>query len=291
MFIEVNGAKLYFDVEGAGLVADGPRMRAKPTLVLLHGGPGVDHTMYKPAFSALADVAQIVYFDHRGNGRSADGDPERWTLAQWGDDVKGLCDALGIDKPIVYGASFGGYVAQAYATRHPDHPAKLVLASTAARVDFPTIFAAFERVGGPHARAVAEAYWLDPTTERRAKYIEVCFPLYRSRPSANTDMLKRSIFKNDVALRFNGPRNEQGRMDFRAALKHIRCQVLVLCGDRDPIMPMPFSETIAECLRSHLVRFERFAGCGHAVPLDDPERAFRVLREFITAGSEQTRAI
>ena len=172
MFIEVNGAKLFFDVEGAGLIPDGPRMKTKPTLVLLHGGPGFDHTMYKPAFSVLADIVQILYFDHRGNGRSTGGSPETWNLTQWGDDVKGLCDALGIEKPIVYGGSFGGFVAQAYATRHPDHPAKLVLASTAARVDFQTIFAAFERIGGQHARSVAETYWLDPTAESRAKYIE-----------------------------------------------------------------------------------------------------------------------
>ena len=70
MFVEINGAKLFFDVEGASLVPDGPRMRAKPTLLLLHGGPGFDHTLYKPAFSALANVAQIIYLDHRGNGRS-----------------------------------------------------------------------------------------------------------------------------------------------------------------------------------------------------------------------------
>jgi pimeloyl-ACP methyl ester carboxylesterase len=96
----------------------------------------------------LADIVQVVYFDQRGNGRSTGGGPETWNLAQWGDDVKGLCEALGIDKPIVYGGSFGGFVAQSYATRHPDHPAKLILASTAARVDFPTIFAAFERMVG-----------------------------------------------------------------------------------------------------------------------------------------------
>jgi pimeloyl-ACP methyl ester carboxylesterase len=46
-------------------------MRAKPTLLLLHGGPGFDYTSYKPAFSALADIVQIVYLDHRGNGRSS----------------------------------------------------------------------------------------------------------------------------------------------------------------------------------------------------------------------------
>ena len=76
MFIEVNGARLFFDVEGAGLVADGPEMRRKPTLVLLHGGPGFDHTIYKPAFSALSDIVQIVYVDQRGNGRSTGGGPE-----------------------------------------------------------------------------------------------------------------------------------------------------------------------------------------------------------------------
>src|SRR5215831_6662597 len=151
MFVDVNGARLYFDVEGAGLMPFGPTMRAKPTLVLLHGGPGFDHSSFKPAFSALADIAQIVYIDHRRNGRRSGEDPKRWTLAQWADDVKGLCETLGIEKPIVYGVSFGGFVAQAYATRYPEHPAKLVLVSTAARIDYNEIFAAFERVGGMEA--------------------------------------------------------------------------------------------------------------------------------------------
>jgi pimeloyl-ACP methyl ester carboxylesterase len=45
MWVRVNGVRLFFDVEGAGLVPDGPRMREKPTLVLLHGGPGFDHSI------------------------------------------------------------------------------------------------------------------------------------------------------------------------------------------------------------------------------------------------------
>lgn len=82
MFVAVNGTKLYFDVEGAGLVPDGARMRAKPTLLLLHGGPGFDHTLYKPAFGTLDDAAQVIYLDQRGNGRSVGSDPETWNLAQ-----------------------------------------------------------------------------------------------------------------------------------------------------------------------------------------------------------------
>ena len=63
MHVLVNGVRLFFDVEGAGLVPDGPIMREKPTLLLLHGGPGFDHSIYKPAYSSLADCAQVVYLD------------------------------------------------------------------------------------------------------------------------------------------------------------------------------------------------------------------------------------
>ena len=132
MHVSVNGVRLFFDVEGAKLVPDGPVMREKPVLLMLHGGPGADHSIYRPAYSALADIAQIVYLDHRGNGRSEDGPREGWNLAQWGDDVSAFCDALGIVDPIVLGASFGGMVALAYATHHPAHPSKLVLISTEA---------------------------------------------------------------------------------------------------------------------------------------------------------------
>lgn len=282
MFVQVNGARLYFDVEGAGLVPDGPALREKPTLLLLHGGPGFDHALFKPAFSALSDIAQVVYYDHRGNGRSSGRDPAEWTLAQWGDDVKGLCDALGIEKPIVFGHSFGGFVAQAYATRHPSHPGKLILADTAAKVDFETMFAAFERVGGPQAAAIARVHWLNPTLESRAKFLEVCFPLYRAKPDVNPSV-NRSIMKAEIALHFNGPNNEQGRMDFRAALARVQCPTLVFCGGRDPVMPMAFSETIAASLPPRLVRFERFPESGHVPFLDEQERTFALMREFILA--------
>ena len=191
MRITVNGTNLYFDVEGMGLVPDGPTMRAKPTLILLHGGPGFDHSMFKPDFSSLADVAQIIYLDHRGNGRSVNVDQGTWTLAQWGDDVKEFCDALGIEKPIVYGLSFGGFVAQSYATRHPDHPGKLILASTAARRDLRQVLAAFKRIGGAAAHDVAERFWTNPTPETRETYLRVCHPLYRTKP-ADTSAAQRA---------------------------------------------------------------------------------------------------
>lgn len=187
MWVRVNGVLLFFDVEGAGLVPDGPRMREKPTVVLLHGGPGFDHSLYKPAFSALADIAQIVFLDHRGNGRSDGGPPESWTLAQWGDDVRAFCDTLGIARPIVYGASFGWTVALAYATRHPAHPAALILVSTeaAAGTHRDRQVALFERFGGPEVCALARRRFIDGHTDAATldAWIRLATPSTCFRPS------------------------------------------------------------------------------------------------------------
>jgi len=188
MHVSVNGVRLFFDVEGAKLVPDGPGMRQKPTLLLLHGGPGFDHSIYKPAYSALADIAQIVYLDHRGNGRSEDGPREGWHLAQWGDDVRAFCDALGITDPIVLGASFGGMVALAYATRHPNHPSKLVLISTEAAGDtyLDRRVALFERFGGPEVGALARRRFLDADSPRDQAAVDawrkLAFPIYTRTP-------------------------------------------------------------------------------------------------------------
>jgi proline-specific peptidase len=281
MHIAVNGIRLYVDIEGAGLVADGPLMREKPTLILLHGGPGADHSLYKPDFSALSDLAQIVYYDHRGCGRSEDGPPESWTLAQWADDLKGLCDTLGLDKPIVLGTSFGGFVAQAYATRHPDRIGKLILIATAAKVDFEVVYSAFARIGGGRAEQAARDYWSSPSNATRARYRDICLPLYSARQRSAADWLARAITRNETGVRFNGPGNEQGRMDFRTALAGVHCPVLVMGGEEDPMMPITFSEAIAHSLPQELVRFERFARCGHSLVADDPERALALIRDFI----------
>jgi pimeloyl-ACP methyl ester carboxylesterase len=66
--VVVDGVRLYFDVEGCGLAAQGDAMVQRPALVLLRGGPGADHSFFKPDISALADAAQVIYLDQRGRG-------------------------------------------------------------------------------------------------------------------------------------------------------------------------------------------------------------------------------
>ena len=287
MHVSVNGVRLFFDVEGAKLVPDGPIMREKPVLLMLHGGPGADHSIYRPAYSALADIAQIVYLDHRGNGRSEDGPRESWNLAQWGDDVRAFCDALGIVDPIVLGASFGGMVALAYATRHPAHPSKLVLISTEAaggsyrerRV------ALFERFGGPEVGALARRRFLQPEAplgqEAREAWRRLAMPVYTRIPR-DPDMARRAINRPEVALHwFAKPGGESDTFNMFPELDRIRCPTLVIGGEDDPMHPIESQADIAAALPPSLVQFERFADCGHGVVPDAPERAMALLREFI----------
>ncbi len=287
MHVLVNGVRLFFDVEGAKYVPDGPVMRERPVLLLLHGGPGFDHSIYKPAYSGLADIAQIVYLDHRGNGRSEDGPKESWHLAQWGDDVRAFCEALGIIDPIVLGASFGGMVALAYATRHPDHPSRLVLISTEAAGDsyLERRVALFERFGGPEVGALARARFLDRDSPRDQATADawrnLAFPVYTRTPR-DPNIGRRAVARPEVALHFFAkPDGESHTFNLFPQLHRIRCPTLVMGGEDDPMHPIESQADIAAAQPAHLVQFERFADCGHAVVPDAPERATALIREFI----------
>ena len=70
-------------------------------------------------------------------------------------------------------------------------------------------------------------------------------------------------------------------MDVKQAATQVRCPTLVLAGDADPITPIAFSEVIAASLPPALVRFERFAQCGHGVTADAGQAAFDLMRDFI----------
>jgi hypothetical protein len=78
----INGTEIYFDIEGAGLVADGPDMTERPVVFMLHGGPGGDHVSLRASMSGLSEFAQLVYVDHRGSGRSQRCDISTNTLDQ-----------------------------------------------------------------------------------------------------------------------------------------------------------------------------------------------------------------
>ena len=278
MRVEIGGGvRLFVDVVGSSLEPTHDEMRPRPTLLLLHGGPGLDHSAFRPYFDRFADTHQVVYYDHRGNGRS-DGhdDPSTWDLETWADDVVRLCDALDVTEPVVLGNSFGGFVAMTYAARHPDHPAKLILSSTQARRHGEESARRFEELGGPEARENYESVFVRLEPDRGIRYLEENLPLYNRRPMDFGP--SRTIMNLHLVVDFTRRFSDY---DVRDLLGGIACPTLVLCGADDPMTPVVASEEIMGLLPEGVGRLEVFDDCGHGSYRDQPERTEAVLREFL----------
>jgi proline iminopeptidase len=284
MHVDVNGTRLWFDVDGAALVPDGSRMRERPVVVLLHGGPGsFDHSYFKPDFERLASHAQVVYLDLRGHGRSAWGDPRQWDFETCADDVRGFCDALGIASPVVYGHSLGGYVAMLYAARHPGHPAALVLQSTNARFDLERIVAEFRRRGGDDvAQIVRRVYGGDKQSVAAADWAR-CWRLFGPWVVGDEERA-RTV----VNAQLNAPGLALMRsFDVVDRLARIECPTLVCVGELDPITPVDAAREIAAAMRAGVARLEVLADAGHFPWKDVPERYWSLLTGFIAAAGRR----
>jgi pimeloyl-ACP methyl ester carboxylesterase len=282
MRVDVNGTRLWFDVDGPALVPDGRAMRERPTVVLLHGGPGsFDHSYFKPDFERLSGVAQVVYLDLPGHGRSDWGDPESWSFETSADHVRAFCDALGIARPVVFGHSLGSFVAMVYAIRHPGHPRALVLQSAFARFDLGRIVDEFRRAGGDAVAATAErAYGSDAAVSDEEW--AACWRLFGPWVIGETERA-RTVANPDL----NAPGLTLMRtFDVTDRLSRVECPTLVGVGELDPITPVAAAHEIVDAVPEGIARLEVFEGAGHFTWKDVPDRYWPVLNEFVasTAG-------
>ncbi len=278
MRVEANGVDLFFDVEGTHLVSEGPWVRERPTVILLHTGPGADHSFYKDHVGpALAQVAQVVYLDLRGAGRSDWSSPEYWTLDTWVDDLCAFCDALELERPSLLGTSVGGVIALLHAARRPDRIDRLVLVSTVARSVHTRSIAVIDRLGGPEAGEVAARFFADPTELNFAEFLRVCVPLY-TRDPVSPDAVAR--MRMNLALTAAWERTGARDFDAAAAAADIRCPVLVLAGEDDPASTIAGVEELVAALPPELVRYQAFANAGHGVFRDQPD-AIDLVLEFL----------
>lgn len=280
MRVQVNGTRLWFDVEGTVLAPAGTDMRERPTVVLIHGGPGsYDHSYFKPEFSALAEAAQVVYLDLRGHGRSDWGDAAAWSFEACADDVRAFCDALGIARPVVFGHSMGGFVAMLYGARHPGHAGALVLQSTNARFDLERLVEGFRRLGGDDVAAIAERSYggHEVSPEEWSRVFTLFGPHV-----PDDDELTRRIRNPDV----HGHGMELlRRFDVLEELSRVDRPTLVCVGDLDPVTPVAAAREIANALPDGLVRLEVLEGAGHFPWKDVPDRYWRLITDFVTTAA------
>ena len=276
MQIQVNGTTLWFDVEGAALVPDGPVMRERPTVVLVHGGPGgFDHGYLMPDFGRLASVAQVVYLDLRGHGRSSWGDAGAWTLEACADDVRVFCDHLGIVRPVVLGHSMGAAVTLMYGARHAGHAAALVVSGGFARWDHQRLVEGFRRVSGDEVAALADRDFAgDPVTDDESGRVYAAFG-HRVPDEARERNTPHHTALNPVGMELIR------RFDLRRDLAQVTCPVLVSVGDRDPVTPVGAAEELVATLPAGLARLDVVPDAGHFTWLDQPDRFWPVLIEFV----------
>lgn len=125
MFTEINGTEIYYKVEGKG-----------NPLMMMHGGLGEDHKVFSPWLEPLREQYNVIYYDHRGNGRSGRPPLETLTHENFAKDAEELRKHLGLDKMMLFGHSYGSFLAMEYAIRYPKHLSHLILVGTAPSYEF-----------------------------------------------------------------------------------------------------------------------------------------------------------
>jgi proline iminopeptidase len=274
MFANLNGTRIYFDIEGSGYVPRGETMVRRPVLFAVHGGPGSDHSDFKPWLTPLADHIQIVYLDQRCNGQSERVDPATCTLEQLADDIEALREYLGIERISLLGHSFGGMVAQVYATRYPQSLDKLLLICTAPSKEFyPAALDFASRVATPEQlRTIPELFeGRIESDEHLIRWWDVCYPLYfhvmdedvmretGNRPIGSLDVANYT-FKHFIP-----------QYDVRDKLPSLQVPTLIVAARYDWITPVSQGEEMHRLIPgSELALFEK---SGH-MPFIEEHGAF-----------------
>lgn len=284
-----SGLNMYFEVYGSELTGKGEKTAKKPTMIFLHGGAGfLDHTPYVKFWSQFSDVAQVIFIDQRGSGRSQCDDRSTWTLKQWGQDVYDFCKALHINHPLVAGISYGGMVAQSYNIQFPEHPAALILSDTDAHIDREYMVELVKRqliernlpvkegvditnkfLDGPLDQKVIEDYFCK-IVPMFGEEVEILDDFSMSDPKY-TNLALGEYFLNGELLSF----------DFRKKLKNTKCPVLFLTGDQGPMHSLKTAKELIAAFPENKIEYTVYKNAKTACYELYPEKAAKRIRDFI----------
>jgi proline iminopeptidase len=284
MRAELNGTEIYFDVEGPQLQIISGQLVARPTLIALHGGPGFDHGYLRPGLGPLRDHAQIVYVDLRGQGRSGRPPLETCTLEQMADDVAALCELLGIERPIVFGHSAGGFVAMHLALRHPALIGGLLLCDTAATLapiedggpPAPTLAGR----AGPDVLAVAgPVFGGNISTESLAAFFDKVLPFYAGPSHMEVPKKIISLSEINIEIMHHFFNSLAARYNLIDDLHRIAVPTLVMVGAHDWVSPPRASRAITRSIPG--ARMITFADSGHMPFSEEPEKFQEEIVAFL----------
>lgn len=261
--VDVDGYGVHVVEQGAG-----------PAVVLVHGFGG--HTFsYRHLLPLLARTHRVVAVDLKGYGYSqrdaATGLAESDQVAM----LRGLLDALRIDRAVFVGHSMGGGIVQRFAAAYPDRVEALVLAASVvagAREPLFRLPAALVRPLLPLLASIAADRLLALSFYDRANASE----------EVRAEYLRPARIRGSMDGLLSAMRDSRrgGPCDF----EQVRMPVLILSGGQDRVVPLSAARHLRERLpHARLVVLD---GAGHMLLEERPEDCFRAIEDFLRESGE-----
>ncbi|HET6596220.1 MAG TPA: alpha/beta hydrolase [Anaerolineales bacterium] len=275
--VTLNGVPIHYTVRGSG-----------PDMIAHSGGPGMDARTWDD-FAGIDDFTTIVAVHPRGSGLSGPVGGEAYLLPEYASDLQALRLHLGVDKPILMGWSHGGMVAMQYAFTYPDALSKLILFDTSAYFgDFLSDIEGavqkfkqepwFEKSFAALKAEWAGDYKTDEDMARLwAEEMKFYFKTFDDRARAYHERTKTLPIRIFPLKAFND--KEAATMDLRPHLHKITVPTLVLVGRHDFITNVEMAREIVRHIPS--ARLEIFEDSGHYAFVEEPEKFYRVIKEFV----------
>ena len=274
MLIQLEDTRLWVSRSGTG-----------PPMLCLHGGLGLDHTYFRPWLDPLAEHVELVYYDHRGNGRSDR--PEDWSRIDhevWVDDIERLRRHFGFDEILLFGHSYGGYFAQEYALEYRQHVRGLILCDTSPAADYgEAVFANAAARATPEQLDLLATALSRPFTGTAGEFgstYAAVLPLYFRDPDP------ARLAAVSAEMRFSPGAFNRGFIECRPhfntleRLGEIEAPTLILSGQDDFIVPPQHG---AERLHARIDHSELvlFQESGHFPFVEEQDRFLQVVREWL----------
>jgi pimeloyl-ACP methyl ester carboxylesterase len=242
-------------------------------LVLLHAFP-LDRLMWQPQLGPLSAVARVLAVDLPGFGDSTTCS-QPFTIDAAADAVLDFLDAIGVPGQVILGGlSMGGYIALAFARRHPDRLAGLILADTrcepddaAGKAKRDEMIALANSAGAAGVIGQMLPKLLGEQTQRARPEVVETVRAIALRQSAPT------IAAALAALR--------DRPDATAALGRVTVPTLILVGEHDTITPPAVAQSLAGKISGS--KLVTIPGAGHLSNLENPDTYTAAVREFVTS--------
>ncbi len=273
MYARVNGTRLYFQVRGQGI-----------PMLMMHGGPGLDHTYFLPWFDALCSHMELIYYDHRGNGRSERPDSMAGISHDtWIADADALRARLGHDRIILFGHSYGGGLALEYALKYGDRLAGLVLCCTAPVFDYVDVILENAKARGTSEQLRALEAVLSGTLQDDAEWRKIWMtylPLYFKEydPAVGAAMDRKMVYR--VAAQNHANTHCVPLFNTLDQLRKIETPTLVISGREDWITP---PAKAGERIHAGLPNSESvvFEESGHFPFIEETGRFMQLISDWV----------